>query len=257
MNRKLTITLSTTFAFLVLSGTLLAVVWLLFPPSTGASGGVGNTGYLRRYAANFITFGAPAELVTVAPPAPGAQGGTVIYDKNIFVADDINTLYVTISAVGDTHNGARLQIACNIDNAPCNPGPNPVGGAPNGWLTIQRHKDYNNNYTGVPFSGDGGGGAGDLHDNGVHYTWCAPFETKAGLHNVKVRFASAPAPGDPASAGAPVFLEAVHFYVDGARVADEAGRCAPVALPTMPGTTALGVATAEAGAASAGHHHEK
>jgi len=57
------------------------------------------------------------------------------------------------------------------------------------------------------------------------YTWCTPFEAKAGTHNVQVRLASNTGPGDPLSDGAPVFLEAVHFFIDGARVKNDRDRC--------------------------------
>lgn len=192
-----------------------------------------NTGFVRRYAANFTAWGNPPEISTTLPPGPNATGGLIIYNKNFFVADDINTLYVTISATGDAHFGARLQLACTVDGRACNPGPNPVG-APGttGWFTALRMKDYNNNYLGVPFFGDGGGGAGDVHDNNITYTWCTPFETKAGTHNVQVKLASSPGPGDPLSMGAPVFLEAVHFFIDGARVASENDRCTRNAVDT-------------------------
>jgi hypothetical protein len=131
---------------------------------------------------------------------------------------------VTISATGDVHGGARLQLACLVDGQPCNPGQNPVGGAPEGWFTAKRFDNYNDNYVGPGFVGDGGG-AGDVHDNSIHKTWCTPFEAKAGTHNVQIRMASAAAPGDPGSAGQLVFLEAVDFTIDGARVAEPDDRC--------------------------------
>jgi hypothetical protein len=230
MSRNVRITVSAAFALAMLSGLIVLLLWILFPPPVGAASN-GNSGYLRRYAANFTAWGTSQtgpELVTNLPSAPGAQGGLVIYNKNFFVADDINTLYVTISATGDTHEGARLQLACLVDGRPCNPGPNPVGGAPNGWFTANRHVNYNNYFVGN-YVGDGGGGAGDAHDNTIHKTWCTPFETKAGTHNVQVRMASAPSP-DPGSQGALVFMEAVDFTIDGARIADEDDRCTPNVL---------------------------
>jgi hypothetical protein len=68
------------------------------------------------------------------------------------------------------------------------------------------------------------------------YTWCTPFEAKAGTHNVQVRLASNTGPGDPLSDGAPVFLEAVHFFIDGARVASEADRCTRNTVDTQVAT---------------------
>jgi hypothetical protein len=224
MSRRATITVSAAFALAMLSGLIVLLLWILFPPSAGAAGGVGNTGYLRRYAANFDAYG--FEIFTNATAAPNGQGGLIIYNKNFFVADDINTLYVGVSATGDTHGGARLQLACLVDGQPCNPGSNPVGGALTGWITLNRHDNYNDNYvTTVPFTGDGGGGAGDVHDNAIMKQWCTPFETKAGTHNVQIRMASGTAPADPGSAGQLVFMEGVDFWIDGARVADDDDRC--------------------------------
>jgi hypothetical protein len=237
MSRSVRITVSAAFALAMLSGLVVLLLWILFPPSAGAAGGVGNTGYLRRYAANFTAYGTSAtgpELVTNLAPAPNAQGGMIIYNKNFFVADDINTLYVGISATGDTHGGARLQLACLIDGVACNGGPNPVGGSPTGWITMNRHDNYNDNYIGPGYAGDGGGGAGDVHDNTVMKQWCTPFETKAGTHNVQIKMASSGVPGDPGSTGNLVFMEGVDFWIDGARVADDDDRCSNNVLdPTV------------------------
>jgi hypothetical protein len=239
MPRRIALTVPTALLFVVMSGLTILMVWLLFPVWAGASNGVGNSGYVRRYAANFTAYG--FEIFTNAPPAANGQGGLIIYNKNFFVADDINTLYVRVSATGDTHGGARLQLSCLVDGQPCNPGANPVGGAPTGWITLSRHDNYNDNYVGPGFAGDGGGGAGDVHDNAIMKMWCTPFETKAGTHNVQVRMASNTAPGDPGSAGQLVFMEGVDFTIDGARVADDDDRCSDNVIdPTVavaPATT--------------------
>ena len=190
-----------------------------------------ESGYVRRFAATRVELGG-GEISSTTPPSPNGLGGVVIYNKNFFTANDINTIYVTISATGDSHFGARLQLSCLFDGQPCNPDAQFVGGAPTGWFTAQRHKNYNNNYAGAPFSGDGGGGAGDLHDNVVYYTWCTPFNGPAGTHNVQVRLAPAAAPGDPGSNVGPVFLEAVHFYIDGSRVANSNSSCPATTGPS-------------------------
>lgn len=223
MTRRVTISVSNVVALTIVAGLMTLFIWLFLPSFATGSNGTGNSGFVRRYAANFDAYG--FEIVSVAPPAANGQGGTVIYNKNFFVADDINTLYVGISGTGDTHFGARLQLSCLVDGAPCNPGANPVGGAPTGWITLNRHDDYNENYLGPGFAGDGGGGAGDVHDNAIMKQWCTPFETKAGTHNVQIRMASNTALGDPLSAGAQVFMEGVDFWIDGARVASDADRC--------------------------------
>ncbi len=244
MTRKATLVVSAVLALAMLSSLLTLMAWVSFAEEATAQGSSnGNTGYLRRYAANFTAYG--FEIFTNRPPAANGLGGMVIYNKNFFVADDINTLYVTISATGDTHGGARLQLACLVDGRPCNPGPSVVGGAPPGWFTAKRFDNYNDNYLGAGFAGDGGGGAGDVHDNSIHKTWCAPFETKAGTHNVQIRMASAPAPGDPGSTGQLVFMEAVDFTIDGARVANEADACTSDVIATEVATEPSATTTSD------------
>lgn len=131
-------------------------------------------------------------------------------------SDDVNVIYVTISATGDTHSGARSQFTALLNDSACNPGPNPVGGALPGWVTLQRHKNYNLNYVITAlFAGDGGGGAGDLHDNSITYTWCCRKAPSEGLQNVKVKMASGNVDG---AADPRVFVEGVHFYIDGSQV---------------------------------------
>jgi hypothetical protein len=223
LSRTARLSVGVTLLLLASSALTMLAIWLLFPGLAGAVSSNGNSGYLRRYAANFTAYG--FEIATNTPPAANGLGGTIIYNKNFFTADDINTLYVTVSTTGDDHGGARLQMSCRVDGNPCNPGANPVGGAPSGWITLQRHDNYNDNYVGPGYGGDGGGGAGDMHDNSINKVWCTPFETKAGTHNVQIRMASSPVPGDPTSAGNVVFIEGADFQIDGARVADDSGRC--------------------------------
>jgi hypothetical protein len=185
---------------------------------------------LNRYAANFTGFG--FELATEAAPAPDGAGGQVIYDQDV-IADKDNVLFVTISATGDQHDGRREMLACLIDDAPCNPGAgDPSGGAPTGWFTAGRHENYNDDYTGDGYVGDGEGGAGDLHDNAIYYTWCTPVSPSSTPKNIKVKFASAPSPdGDIDGVNNVVFLEAVHFYIDGARIRHAEDRCTEQSPP--------------------------
>lgn len=244
MARKLVISVPTVLALILVSGLISTLlVWLLFPVNAGAQGG-GNSGYVRRYAANFTTWGTPAEIETDLPPSgtPAASGGLLIYNKNFFTAADINTLYVTISATGDAHDGRRLMLACLVDGVACNSGSNPVGGAPAGWVTLLRLDNYNSDYSGPGDSGDGGGGAGDVHDNNITYTWCVPFETNPGSHNVQIRLASGVSPdADDPAVNNFVFLEGVYFFIDGSRIADAANACTrdPVDSTVAIGTTSV------------------
>jgi hypothetical protein len=225
MTRKLTVSVSNVLALAIVAGLMTLFIWLFLPSFAESASSNGNSGYLRRYAANFAAWDG-TEIQTDQPPP-----GILIYNKNFFVADDINTLYVGISATGDDHDGRRLQLRCEVDGQPCNPGTGGAGGAPAGWFSALRFDNYNDDYTGTGYGGDGGGGSGDVHDNVVTYTWCTPFETKAGTHNVQIRLASGPNPdGDDPAVNNFVFLENVFFYVDGARVADETDACTPNAV---------------------------
>ena len=174
------------------------------------------------------------EISTTLPPlgtpAPGS-GGLAIYNHNVVVPDDANVLFITIHATGDSHGGARLMLSCLVNNVACDPNNASVPLAPAGWVTMQRYHNYNLNYVGTPFFGDGGGGAGDLHDNNINYSWCAVITEKehstvvkwpddllwSVTHNIKVKLASGP-DDSGLSGSSPVFLDSVRIYVDAAHI---------------------------------------
>jgi len=198
----------------------------------------GMANALKRVVADHSTWGSPWEIATATPPSfdpedPPGSGGDVIYDKTMFIDASHNTAYVTISATGDTHTGSRMMFTALIDDVACNPCPNPVGGSPNGWLTLQRHADYNVYGLSPGYVGDGGGGAGDVHDNSVYYTWCCklpppPDDTTGRLINAKVKMASGPSPETGLSDI--VFIEGIHFYVDVNKI-KEPNQCADLNPP--------------------------
>jgi hypothetical protein len=216
-----------------------AVTGLLRASLTNASDG--NSGFIRRYVAQWTT---GKEISTSLQPAPHATGGIAAYDVDFFTAHDINTLYVTVAAVGDDHSGARSDLACLLDGTPCNDTEtDPVAEAPSGWVTVMRHPNYNRNYAsgftpdgtgdtpGGTFRGDRGGGAGDLHDNSINYTWCTPIKD-SGPHHVQIRLAAQNV--DRAASPPLVFIEAAHFYVDGSRIADKSKACTQAEDPATP-----------------------
>lgn len=210
----------------------LSTLFVLAPASQVAQAhheeGEGRCKYCR-LAANTRGFVAGDEIsVTARALAPDmttpfANGGVVIYDKTVRVPENLNVLFITISATGDVHGGARMLLGCLVDGKSCVQSKIP-NGAPDGWVTLQRHKDYNENYAPKPmaptFNGDGVGGAGDLHDNSVYYTWCTKIK-KAGehgaMHHVKIKMASQHVE-DATDQQGQVSIEAVHFYIDGARL---------------------------------------
>ncbi len=206
----------------------LSTLFVLAPISQVARAGGG--GVLRRLAANTRGYTPGTEISTILGPftdTPAADG-VVIFDRSIYVPRDINVLFITISATADTHHGARLLVSCLVDDVACNPG-KLSNGAPAGWVPVQRHKNYNLNYatSGTAFNGDGQGGAGDLHDNSIYATWCKEIPKKpkhhdddddddGAPHNIKIKFGAREVEHtDPPP---PVFMEAVNFIVDGARL---------------------------------------
>lgn len=152
--------------------------------------------------------GTRPDLCVAGPPG---SDGAVQYTKTVLTDLDVNVLYVTISAVGDTHFGSAEWLSCRVDGNFCNPGQGGADDAPPGWIGVKKMYNYNTTYTtpdGETLSaGDGGGGTGDSHDHGIHYTWCTPISP--GTHTVEIRQATSHA-GDPNN----VFFEAAHFYID-------------------------------------------
>jgi len=184
-----------------------------------------HKGVLRRLVANFRGFeGIGSELATILPPSgtPPGNGGQVIYEKSIYVDDDMNVLFVTVSGTANVHDGARLLMTCLIDDIACNPGALPGFSSLPGWVPLQRYENYNLYYApispSVLFRGDGQGSAGDLHMNSLNYTWCTPIKKKKGhssTHTIKIKIASFNVNG----VGLPlVDLEGTHFFIDGAKL---------------------------------------
>ena len=161
---------------------------------------------LSRWVAEY-RFG--AEQFTGATP-PGA----LIYQKTFFLPATEATLFVTISTTGDAHFGDAHWFSARVNGQFCNQGDEGAGFAPPGWIPLQKHFNYDNiTYTsgGVAgqVGGDGGGGRGDMHDNGIYYTWCCPYNIlRPGFNNTVQLFMAT------SFAGSPVFIERSHFYID-------------------------------------------
>lgn len=195
----------------------LLAVGLGMPPQIWA-------GVIHRLSAEFTRFDGFESLTNVGvDPLPGTAAGddgVVIYTKTLFVPPGLDTLFVTVSTTGDTHQGSALLLSCRLDGAFCNPGPTGAAAVPPGWISLQKHFNYDTTYTaapndplagGAPSSGDGGGGLGDMHDNSIYYTWCTEVPRAGGTHTVDIRLATS-------SAGNIVFIENAHFYIDAARL---------------------------------------
>jgi|SRR6267143_609089 len=138
-------------------------------------------------------------------PPPGIS----VYNKLLDVPDGSDTLYVTISAVGDGHLQNATWLTCKVDFVFCNPGAGFATKTP-GWIAVQRH-----------------GFLDDFHDNSVYYTWCTAITP--GTHAVEIRMASSA--DDPTDG---VFLETEHFYVDASYTGGGCVEAGPVDDPTPP-----------------------
>jgi hypothetical protein len=205
---------------------IVSLVALGFMVSAQAQNLIRKSAEFRNFDGSETVTGALASAVL---PGPGS-GGFSIYTKVIAAGIGENILYATISATGDTHDGAATQFSANVDGVACNPGFPGAAPAPAGWITLQK----------MPASPtaancfDGGGGGGDCHDNAISYQWCCVLPPASvavgGPHTVNLRMAS--------STGAAVFIESAHFYIDatkggsptclaGCRAFTAAGVCIP------------------------------
>ena len=187
------------------TGVLVAAFLLLLAALLAPS--VLSAQQLNRWVAEY-RFGAEQVAFNTAPP------GTLIYQKTFLLPASEATLFVTISTTGDAHEGDAHWFSAQVNGAFCNRGNEGAGFAPPGWIPLQKHFDYNNvTYTtgGVAgqSGGDGGGGQGDMHDNGIYYTWCCPIDIlRPGFNNTVQIFMAT------SNAGSPVFIERSHFYID-------------------------------------------
>ena len=187
-----------------------------------------NAGDLYRIASDFAKFdGTEFSTSVKGLGVPPASGGVVIYSKAVIVPPNTTSLYLTVSTTGDTHQGAAHWFACTIDGVSCRVNPGSVDGAPSGWISLLKLPVATG---GASNCSDGGGGAGDCHDNNVYYTWCvrtAPSNLTA-IRTLRVKMATS-------VTGKTVFAEKAHFYVD-ANVGP-VGECA--AAPTPMGTGSI------------------
>ncbi len=176
-------------------------------------------GALRRLSSEMMNVtGTPSETLT---NVPSRSGGTTVYTKTLMVPGG-NTLYVNFHATADQHSGVGLDLRCEVDGISCNPEGGDVGASdsPPGWVTLGKHFNYDTTYT-LPdgttglSAGDGGGGAGDMHDNAISYVWCVPNITSR-VHTVTIKMGNSCGAGPtPCGSNNPiVFFEAAHIDID-------------------------------------------
>lgn len=204
----------TTFAT-ALAAIVLAV-GLSVPPDALA-------GTLRRLAAEFRNFDLTADPPETLDSIGPAAGGTSLYTRVVSLKAGEKILFITVTAPGDTHGGARLLIGCFVDGPPfdattaCNPGTAGASAKPPGWVVLQKMPAA---ISGSSNCNEGGGGAADCHDNGIAYTWCKVVKDKS-THTVDLRL-GVDGPGFPPGIA---FVENAHFYIDTVKGALEFGHC--------------------------------
>jgi hypothetical protein len=129
---------------------------------------------------------------------PAYFGGTTFYEKTVFVPRSANTLYITVSATGDTHEGDVTQLRCEVDGNPCNSGF--VPGDDQGWIRLQRHGGFRHLEPCCQYFVS----AEDFHDNNVTYSWCATVTPGTRVVTLKMGTENF---ND-------VFLEGIHVFID-------------------------------------------
>lgn len=135
--------------------------------------------------------------------APGGSASIVYHKSDLEVGDGCDTLYITITGVGeitssDTQDGG-LELGCFVDNSPCLEVPPsfPDNDFDPGWVGV---------FSDVRGSGLDTGGDADFGASvPVTYTWCLPITP--GTHDVRLNLASG-------ESGLDVSLSKVWVYVD-------------------------------------------
>ena len=153
----------------------------LFIPTTSSAGPI------SRLSAQFKAWDGSEMSTTAAIP------GIIIYSKSVKVPLDANTLFLTLSATGDCHENlgvtAVAEFGAFLNGSPFNLGTTAANGT-QGWINLLNP-------------------SGDLHDNNINYTWCAPV-IPGNKYLVELRMAS--------DNGGQVYIEGAHFNIDVAQL---------------------------------------
>ena len=181
-----------------------------------------NATNLRRIVSEFQnnnTVGGVGEISTSAAATAGGTGGTPVYTKTFTIPNDVDVLYVTFSAQGDTHRGSALLMNAAVNGTLIQPlaGQTGIGGGGShvqtGWYTLLILPTTSTDpLTPANNCNDGGGGTADCHDNAIYFSGCINI----GHHNpadpftVVIKLANLPG-GD----GNTSFYERSTIYIDG------------------------------------------
>jgi len=144
---------------------------------------------IQRLVAEFAYFGAPDEVST--------NDFTGIYQKRSFeVPDGCNTLYVTISAVGEVANDNDLLLRCLLDGLSCIGSSVPVDRGM-GWMILT--SDAQGYFDEETLTQD--------YKVPINYTWCIA-NVPAGFHNLEIQL------GNEKLDEGEVSISTAHFYID-------------------------------------------
>ena len=202
-----------------IASTLFLVAGLLVAFSVNAQDNATN---LRRIVSEFQnnqTVGGVGEISTTAAATAGGTGGTPVYTKTFTIPNDVDVLYVTFSAQGDTHKGSALLMNATVNGTLIQPlaGQTGIGGGgphvQTGWYTLLILPTTSTDpLTPANNCNDGGGGTADCHDNTIYFSGCINI----GHHNpndpftVVIKLANLPGGDDNTS-----FYERSTIYIDG------------------------------------------
>ena len=186
-------------------GALVLALCLAAPRAARAQNPPPSSANLQIFAVNPLNFETVTDgdtEVTASCTETADLDPVLFYNNTVTTTAAIDVMLVTISAVGDSDGGNRLEVQCTVDGTPCKAGnigdngaPETGAGAPAGWVMLQRFEDT----------------AGE-DENSVNYTWCVPIsKTKKNEHKVTLSLANG-ANGDCPN---DVSLEQVNVIVEG------------------------------------------
>ena len=129
---------------------------------------------------------------------------------------DVDVLYVTFSAQGDTHNGSALLMTATVNGGLIEPlfGQTGTGGGnihvQTGWYTLNILPQPGQ----ITNCNDGGGGSADCHDNAIYFSGCTRVLTEEhkGPQTADVVIKLADMPGGD---GNIAWYERSTIYIDG------------------------------------------
>ena len=164
----------------LLAAALAAILMVLLFPSQAITAPAQSPGSLVRLVSAYDMDG---------EASTSSETGVLLLNRNVVPPSNANTLFVTFSGTGDSHDGATTRLGCRVDGHGC----------PNDdkfWTDVQKFAFECEVFEG-PFDGpsaeqlectegDGGGGPGDWHDNNINLQWCQSIKPGSGHKNVQV-----------------------------------------------------------------------